>query len=181
MACYARHPTRSNASSMKKAKHSVPPHRQQDLLDNTAFLVMDVGRLLRRRFDVPMGALGLDRLEWYLVAHLCFFEGSTQQELADVLDVTKGGLAKAIDRLEHKGLVERRGANLNGRATKGIYLTEKGRPLALQVDAISVDTVSAMVAPLSPAQVRQLNELLTVLREGMLQSPAVVAKRRKKS
>ena len=167
---------------MKKTeKQSAPPHRQQDLLDNTAFLVMDVGRLLRRRFDVPMEALGLDRLQWYLIAHLVFFEGSTQQELADVLDVTKGGLAKAIDRLEDKGLVERRSANLNGRATKGIFLTEKGRPLALRVDGISVDTVSAMVAPLSPVQVRQLNALLTVLREGMLKAPAVRAVRRARS
>lgn len=146
-----------------------PQTRQpDDLLDNTAFLITDVGRLMRRRFDHKMERFGLPRSEWYLLAHLCFFDGSTQQELADAMDVTKGGMAKLVGKLEEKDMIRREGEARDGRATKRVYLTDKGWALALKVDAESVRTVAETVTPLAPQQTAQLHELLRIVRLGLI-------------
>ncbi|HEU0164171.1 MAG TPA: MarR family transcriptional regulator [Thermomicrobiales bacterium] len=52
-------------------------------------------------------------------------EGITQQELADVLLVTKGNITQLLDALEKEGTVERK---RYGR-TKRLYLTDCGRTL----------------------------------------------------
>jgi DNA-binding MarR family transcriptional regulator len=152
------------------SKNNLRTRHPDDLLDNTAFLITDVGRLMRRRFDRKMERFGLPRPEWYLLAHLCFFDGSTQQELADAMDVTKGGMAKLVSKLEEKELIRREGEARDGRATKRVYLTDKGWALSLKVDAESIRTVTESVAGLAPDQTAQLHELLRTIRQGLLQS-----------
>jgi MarR family transcriptional regulator, transcriptional regulator for hemolysin len=141
--------------------------RKAGLSDNTAYLVIDVGRLLRRQFDAKMAVLNLPRSEWYLIAHLYYFEGNAQQELAAVLDITKGAMAKLIDRLSRRSLVRREGDARDGR-TKRIFLTKAGRALAETVNNASVNKVHATLAPLTTAQVRELNKLLQLIRKGLM-------------
>lgn len=141
---------------------------RDDLNSNIAFLVMDIGRLLRVNFDQRMRRLGLTRSEWWLVAHLCYFEGISQQELADVLDMTKGGLAKLIARLESKGIIERRGAIQDGRATKKVFFTAAGRPLGHKVDKGARQLVQESESPLRPEQAETLHELLRSVRQTLL-------------
>jgi len=138
------------------------------LLDNIGFLVMEIGRLFRVNFDQRMRRLGLTRSEWWLLAHLWFFEGMTQQQLADFLDMTKGGLAKLIGRLESKGMIERRGETLGGRATKRIYFTTAGRALGARVDKGARQLVREAEAPLRGEQVEKLHELLRSVRQSLL-------------
>lgn len=138
------------------------------LLDNIGFLVMEIGRLFRVNFDQRMRRLGLTRSEWWLLAHLWFFEGMTQQQLADFLDMTKGGLAKLIARLESKGIVERRGETQRGRATKRIYFTAAGRTLGSKVDRGARQLVQEAEAPLRGEQVQKLHELLRSVRQSLL-------------
>jgi len=138
------------------------------LLDNTAFLVMEIGRLFRLNFDQRMRRLGLTRSEWWLLAHLWYFEGMTQQELADLLDMTKGGLAKLIARLETKGIIERRGATRGGRATKKIHFTAAGRALGNKVDKGARQLTHEAGAPLRKEQLANLHELLRSVRLTLL-------------
>jgi len=138
------------------------------LLNNIGFLVMEIGRLFRVTFDQRMRRLGLTRSEWWLLAHLWFFEGMTQQQLADVLDMTKGGLAKLIARLESKGLIERRGETQSGRATKKIYFTPAGRTLGSKVDKGARQLVQEAEAPLRGEQAATLHELLRSVRRNLL-------------
>jgi DNA-binding MarR family transcriptional regulator len=156
---------------MKQAREAREPRDPSDLLDNTAFLVMDIGRLFRVTFDARMASFGLSRSEWWLIAHLWFFEGLTQQELADLLDMTKGGLAKLIDRLETKGIVERRGQTQAGRATKRVFLTSSGKQLGFKVGNGALQLVKESEAPLDHTQVAQLHKLLRLVRKTLLQSP----------
>jgi DNA-binding MarR family transcriptional regulator len=138
------------------------------LLNNIGFLVMEIGRLLRVNFDQRMRRLGLTRSEWWLLAHLWFFEGMTQQQLADFLDMTKGGLAKLIARLEGKGIIERRGETQRGRATKRVYFTTTGRTLGAKVDKGARQLVREAEAPLRADQVETLHELLRSVRQRLL-------------
>jgi DNA-binding MarR family transcriptional regulator len=146
-----------------------PGSRNPDeLLNNTAFLVMDIGRLFRVTFDARMASFGLSRSEWWLIAHLWFFEGSTQRELADRLEMTKGGLAKLIARLEAKGIVERRGQTQAGRATKRVFFTSSGRQLGSKVDSGARQLVRESESPLGHAQVAQLLDLMRLVRKTLL-------------
>ena len=138
------------------------------LLDNTAFLVMEIGRLFRLNFDQRMRQLGLPRSEWWLIAHLWYFEGMTQQELADLLEMTKGGLAKLIARLEIKGLIERRGETRAGRATKKIHFTAAGRALGSKVDKGARQLTQEAGMPLRKEQLANLHELLRAVRLTLL-------------
>jgi DNA-binding MarR family transcriptional regulator len=76
---------------------------------SVAFLLHDVARLMRARFDAHARILGTTRQQWRLLMNLAREgEGRTQAELADALDVERITLCRMIDRLAESGLVERR-------------------------------------------------------------------------
>lgn len=136
------------------------PHH---LLDNTAFLVMDIGRLYRSIFDSKMQRLGLSRQEWLLMLYLCFFDGRTQQELADIMDVDKGAMAKLISKLEGKKFIRRVANGVDARQ-KRIYFTEEAKPFAAQLDGASVQLVGESVRALKAAEIVALHRQLRTLR-----------------
>jgi MarR family transcriptional regulator, transcriptional regulator for hemolysin len=89
---------------------------------NFGFLLHDVARLLRVAFDRRARALDLTRSQWWVLNFLYFNEGTTQSELADLLDIEKATLGRLLERLEAKGWVERRGDPVDRRA-KRVHLT----------------------------------------------------------
>src|SRR3979411_94058 len=74
-----------------------------------AFLVNDVGRLLRTYADQQARQFGMTRAEWAVLAKLEYSEGLKQTELADMLDLQPITLTRLVDRLCTSGLIERRG------------------------------------------------------------------------
>ena len=106
--------------------------------DGTAFLVSDVSRLLRRRFDECARAIGVTRPQWRALTALSRQEGINQGGLAEVLEVEPITLCRMVDRLEEAGHVERRRDPRDRRAWN-IYLTDRSRPLLDQLRAIGED------------------------------------------
>jgi DNA-binding MarR family transcriptional regulator len=152
----------------KNPRRTAKADPETHLLNNIGFLVMEIGRLFRVNFDQRMRRLGLSRSEWWLLAHLWYFEGMTQQQLADLLDMTKGGLAKLIARLESKGVIERRAETRGGRATKQIYFTPVGKTLGSKLDKGARQLVQEAEAPLRGDEVVTLHELLRCVRQTLL-------------
>lgn len=146
---------------------SIKKRRPSDLLDNTIYLIMDIGRLYRRQFDAQMRTLELPRAEWWLITHLWFFEGCTQQELADILDMDKAGLAKLLDRLAHKGLIVRDIDTRDARQRR-IRFADAARGFAQQVDAAAVRTASQSERDFKPIEVAAMRGLLRRLRATLL-------------
>ncbi|NKI16039.1 MarR family transcriptional regulator [Spongiibacter sp. KMU-166] len=141
---------------------------REKLLDLSAYLIIDLGRLIRKHFDTKMSGMDLTRAEWYLISYLCFIEGSTQQEIADALDMAKGGITKLIRTLEEKDLVMREAHNTNGRATKRVFLTAKGRKVAKKIDKESDVEVELIVSCLNEKEKVQLNEMLHRIRNDLI-------------
>jgi DNA-binding MarR family transcriptional regulator len=79
-------------------------HFQRDLL----FLMHDVARLLRVDADKRARAHGMTRAQWGILIWLDREPGITQKELAELLEVEPITVARLIDRLETRGMVERR-------------------------------------------------------------------------
>ena len=82
----------------------------QSLRDGLGFLLADVSRLMRREFAQRMGGRlsSLTFAQARALVHLSRSEGLRQIELANLLEVQPITLARLIDQLDARGLVERR-------------------------------------------------------------------------
>lgn len=80
------------------------PDFEHDLL----FLLNDVARLLRVDADKRARAHGMTRAQWGILIWLEREPGISQKELAELLEVEPITVARLVDRLEARGMVERR-------------------------------------------------------------------------
>ncbi len=102
---------------------------------------------------------GLNNAQFDVLAHVGAAEGITQQELADSLLVTKGNVAQLLDRMERRGLIERRS---QGR-TNRLFLTDDGRRTFAKVVPAHETLIDEQLSVLSEEEQRQLFELLRKL------------------
>jgi DNA-binding MarR family transcriptional regulator len=72
------------------------------------FLLHDVARLLRVDADKRARAHGMTRAQWSILIWLERQPGISQKELAETLEVEPITVARLVDRLEARALVERR-------------------------------------------------------------------------
>src|SRR5258708_37007066 len=72
------------------------------------FLLHDVARLLRRRFEQNARGSGLTRSQWHVLAYLAQNEGINQSGLAVLLEIEPITLGRIVDKLQILGLIERR-------------------------------------------------------------------------
>ena len=91
------------------------------------FLLHDIARLMRKRYEQPARPLGLTRAQWQILAHLQRHEGINQAGLADLLELEPITVGRLIDRMEEAGLVQRRSHPADRRA-HCLYLTERAQP-----------------------------------------------------
>lgn len=123
--------------------------------DALGYLVLDITRLMTARFDAKARELGITRAQWSLVAALLRAEGSSQAELAELMDVTPMSVGRLVDRMVRAGWVERR-ALASDRRRWGLHLTRKAHALRPQLRALSEETAEEALAGLSPAARRRL-------------------------
>lgn len=71
-------------------------------------LIHDVARLQRTRFDQRARANGMTRAQWVILARVSASPGLSQNELAALLEVEPISVGRLVDRLEARGLLERR-------------------------------------------------------------------------
>ncbi len=136
------------------------------MTDSLGFLISDVSRLLRKRFDERARLIGVTRQQWRTLSVLKRHEGSNQGMLADLLEVEPITLGRMIDRLEEAGWVERR-RDPGDRRVWRIHLTDAAQPILLQLktiaDALFVDAAEGI----SPDDQAKLHALLEQLRANL--------------
>lgn len=96
---------------------------------------------LLRRWDLSVA-------QFDVLVQVGLREGLTQQQLADQLLVTKGNVCQLLDRMEERGLLERR---QEGRANR-LYLTDKGRALRSETMPAQEQLIEDVFATLPRAQ-----------------------------
>lgn len=120
------------------------PHRE------IAFLIHDVGRLLRTYADQEVRRFGMTRAQWAVLSRLERSEGLKQAELAELLDLQPITLTRLIDRLCDSGLIERR-ADPNDRRAKRLFLTPAAKPLMDRLDALGEELMATVLEGIEPA------------------------------
>jgi MarR family transcriptional regulator, transcriptional regulator for hemolysin len=133
---------------------------------NLGFLLHDVARLLRKRFDQRARTLGLTRAQWSVLAHLARSEGINQAALAETLEIEPITLVRLLDRLEAAEWVERR-PDPNDRRARLLYLKDKARPVLEQMRALGAATREEAMAGLSDATRRRLIETLLAIKANL--------------
>lgn len=136
------------------------------MTDSLGFLISDVSRLLRKRFDERARLIGVTRQQWRTLSVLKRHEGSNQGMLAELLEVEPITLGRMIDRLEEAGWVERR-RDPGDRRVWRIHLTDAAQPILLQLktiaDALFVDAAEGISAD----DQARLHALLEQLRDNL--------------
>jgi DNA-binding MarR family transcriptional regulator len=139
----------------------------QSLREHTGYLITDVARLYRTALDRKMDRFDLTRSQWWLISFLIYFDGITQQQLADLMDVGKAGVTKLLDRLEQKGMVRRVNDSTDARQ-KRVFLSDHVKPLAVEVDKEITAVADTSLKTLTAVEISQLNNLITKIRQNLL-------------
>lgn len=141
------------------------------------FLIQDVGRLMRRRFNrrIQETELGLTSSQWQALVHIYISEGLSQTALADLLDTQPITVARLIDRMEAAGWVERR-ADPNDRRAFKLYLKEKAKPALEKMAELSAEVRAESTVGLSKQEKDMLLGVLQKMRANLCSSAGCSSK-----
>lgn len=137
------------------------------LTRSLGFLLADVSRLVRRRFDARASELGLTRAQWRVLAQLRRREGINQTALAEILEIEPITLGRHIDRLVEKGFVERR-ADPSDRRAWQLHLRAEVQPILDRLREMSTLTRLEALKDISEADADRLIEVLLRIKSNML-------------
>jgi MarR family transcriptional regulator, transcriptional regulator for hemolysin len=144
---------------------------------NFGFLLHDVARLMRKRFEQNARDLGVTRSQCQVLAHLARHEGIQQGGLAEILEVEPITLTRLLDRLEGLGLVERR-AHASDRRIRLLYLTPRAHPLLSDIFTIGAATRAEALQGVPEAAREQLFAILSAMKANLLNKASAVGERK---
>ncbi len=102
-------------------------------LEHDLLLVLhDVARLTRTRFDQHARTYGMTRAQWIILARLDRQPGISQNELAGICEVEPITVARLVDRLETRGMVERR-PDPHDRRVRRLHLLPVATPMLAEI------------------------------------------------
>ncbi len=96
------------------------------------FVIHDVARLMRTRFDQAAREFGMTRAQWVILARLNRQPGISQNELAAICEVEPITVGRLVDRLEARGMVERR-ADPHDRRIRRLHLLPAAQPILTEI------------------------------------------------
>ena len=133
-------------------------------------LLSDVARMLRTEADRRARSYSMTRAQWILLSRLESQPGLSQKALAEILEVEPITIARLVDRLEARGLVERRPDPADRRIWR-LHLLPEAEPvladLAHERDAL----VDQLTAGLDRAALDQIGEGLARMRATLSRRP----------
>jgi len=130
-------------------------------------LLYDVARQMRTRADQRARTRGMTRAQWVILAHLERQPGLSQNELAAIVEVEPITIGRLVDRLEARGLVERRSDPRDRRVWR-LQLMPAATPILGEIKKYRAELHALMTAGLDPATLR-------VMADGLLRMKANLA------
>ena len=144
------------------------------------FVLHDVARFLRKRFEQHARGLGLTRSQWQVLAFLAPNEGIHQGGLAEILEIEPITLVRILDKLESRGLIERR-QHPTDRRIWLLHLTAEAHPILVRMRALGDMTRSEALAGIPEAEREQLLGMLTIMKKNLVVACAQPASPREAS
>ena len=135
-----------------------------DMDRNLGFVISDLQRLITTAMDKELKALGLTRSQLRIVLHLSRQDGLTQVRIADDLEMGKVAVGGLLDRLQGKGLIQRKPHPTDRRATQ-IFLTDKAEALYRPILKSGSYVTKKMFAGIGPEDEKRLIDLLLIVKQ----------------
>jgi MarR family transcriptional regulator, transcriptional regulator for hemolysin len=140
-------------------------------LDRNMFgLVHDVARLIRVEADKRARVHGMTRASWSLMSRLSRNPGTSQKELADLLEVEPISVARMVDRLEAAGMLERR-ADANDRRIWRLHLLPAAEPVLKKMAVMAAELERFVTHGISPATREAMVEGLIQMKMNLTHKP----------
>jgi DNA-binding MarR family transcriptional regulator len=135
------------------------------------FLVLDLARLIRQRFEAELAraGLGITAGEARALLWAGRFPGLRQAALAEKLGVEPMTLVGFLDRLEDAGLVAR-APDPDDRRAKLVRPTEAARPLIARIEAIALAVRRAAMGDLGERQIETIRAGLGRMRRALAEA-----------
>lgn len=153
---------------MNESDDAAPRHRT-----GNSFLLAQIGAHAAARFAQRISELDLTPPQAGLLRLVAQNPGQSQQVLAQQLGVPASRLVPLVDRLEERGLIERR-RNPGDRRHYALYLTEEGgRFMKTGLARIGIAHEDDICAALTAAERDQLHGLLSRIGEQQGLAPGV--------
>lgn len=140
------------------------------------YLVTDVARLFRRRFEDHAKRHDLTLTQWKVIAHLRLQPDITQVALAGCVDSDPMTMSGVLDRLEKRGLISREPDPTDSRA-KLARLTEEGDRVYTTAKAVGTQMQDAALAGLTESQKADLIAALEQIRTNLNDMPGQPAEK----
>jgi MarR family transcriptional regulator, transcriptional regulator for hemolysin len=131
------------------------------------FLLYDVARTMRTRADQRARTRGMTRAQWVILARLERQPGLSQNEMAAIVEVEPITIARLVDRLEARGLVERK-ADPRDRRVWRLHLKPAATPILRDIAKYRTELHDLITAGMDPAMQKTITD-------GLLQMKANLA------
>lgn len=141
------------------------------------FLIQDLARLLSRTFEHIPGNLQVTRAQARVLAYVTFYKGSTQTEIAALMDVQKIVVTKLVDDLEQMELIERH-PDPNDRRVRRLHVANHAGPVLDQIWQRLSEVSNIALAPLPAERAKTLLQDLAAIREHLVLHTASLATKR---
>ena len=126
--------------------------------------IVTLARLVRTEADKRARQHGMTRAQWTILINLDRNPGLVQKELAELLEVEPITVARLVDRLEARGMVERRGDPADRRCWR-LHLTDASRPLMSEIDRQLNDLAAIATDGIAPETLEIMAPALARMRE----------------
>jgi MarR family transcriptional regulator, transcriptional regulator for hemolysin len=130
-------------------------------------LLHDVARTLRTRFDQKARAShAMTRAQWIILSRLDRQPGMSQNEMAAICEVEPITVARLVDRLEARGLVERR-SDPTDRRIRRLHLLPAAKPILETINDARETMSTRIIAGLDEKTRETLIDSLLVIKENL--------------
>jgi DNA-binding MarR family transcriptional regulator len=143
----------------------------QSLERDPLILLNDVARLTRTRFDQRARTYGMTRAQWVILARLSRQPGLSQNEMAAICEVEPITVGRLIDRLEMRGLVERR-ADPSDRRIRRLHLLPAAQPILDEIARYREELTEVILSGMEAGVRDQLADALLLIKNNLTAEPA---------
>jgi DNA-binding MarR family transcriptional regulator len=130
-----------------------------NLARDPLFLIHDVARIMRTRFDQWARAYGLTRAQGVILVRLDRQPGLSQNEMAAICEVEPITVGRLVDRLETRGLIERRN-DPHDRRVRRLHLLPAAKPVLADIQVYKAELTRMVTDGLDPRAVETMVDAL---------------------
>ena len=136
--------------------------------DDVLTVLHELAHLMRTRFDQRARLHDMTRAQWVILLKLERHPGLTQNELANMVEVEPITVARLVDRLQAKGMVERR-HDPDDRRVWRLHLLPGAEPILREITVARAEMMTQLLgANVDEAALATTTETLRLMKLNLL-------------